>query len=34
MLAPSMARDLFLSIENGIPLDKNCDIKRIKGFLG
>lgn len=34
MLAPSMARDLFHSIENGIPLDKNCDIKRIKGFLG
>lgn len=33
MLAPSMARDLFQSIEHGTLLDKNIDIKRIKNFV-
>lgn len=28
MLGPSMAKALFESIENGIPLEKSCDIKR------
>lgn len=32
MLAPSMARDLFHSIEKGHPLDPNIDIKRVKTF--
>jgi glycine/D-amino acid oxidase-like deaminating enzyme len=33
MLAPSMARDLFNSIEKGTDLDPNIDIKRIKRFV-
>lgn len=28
MLGPSMAKALFENIENGIPLEKSCDIKR------
>jgi glycine/D-amino acid oxidase-like deaminating enzyme len=32
MLAPSMANDLYNSIQNGVALDKNIDIQRIKGF--
>lgn len=34
MIAPAMAHDLFNYIENKIPLDKNCDIKRIKNYKG
>lgn len=33
MLAPTMARDLFHSIENGDILDKNVDIKRFQKLL-
>ena len=32
MLAPAMARDLYNSIENNIPMDLNIDIRRIKNF--
>lgn len=32
MLAPAMARDLYNSIENYIPLDLHIDIRRIKNY--
>ena len=32
MLAPAMARDLYNSIENNIPLDLHIDIRRFKNF--